>query len=204
MDESSVPIRTASASTATHCRRFVLATSLGAIRARIDTYLKVQLSKIDMSHSEVFDAGLSVLDYTAEDGSRRSIAADAIDFGLDQMTVEQRRGRTALAATIADVNRLSPTTTPWTPSTVTVTKPAKWVPHYSSTQAPAWPIPVTPAIRRLPAGGDGICTTVTGPAATKLLTAARTRTSAAAAWSINGRPTFLAIGVVIDGLLPCG
>ena len=176
---------------------------LGTLRARVEAYLNTQLSKIDMSHSQVFDAGLTVLEYTAGDGSRRSIAADAIDFGLDAMTVDQRRGRAALAATIADVDKLTPTTTRWTPRMVSVIKPAKWVPRYSSTEAPAWPIPVTPAIRQLPAGADGLCTAVAGPAAARLLTAAQTRTSAAAAWTINGRPTFLVIGVVIDGFLPC-
>lgn len=39
--------------------------------------------------------------------------------------------------------------------------------------------------------------------ATKLYAAARTRTSGAATWTINKRSTFLAIGVVLDGLSPC-
>lgn len=175
------------------------------LRAKIEAYLGTQFSKIDMSQADgVADAGLTVLQYTSGDGSRRSIAADSINFGLDQMTVEQRSGRAALAATIAAVDKLTPTATRWTPSVLSVSKPAKWVPRYSSAQKPPWPIRITPAIEKLSVGVDGSCTTVTGPAAATLLTAARTRSSAAATWSINGRPAFLAIGAVIDGFQPCG
>lgn len=177
---------------------------LAAVRIRVEKYLSTEPSKVDMSKSEVSDGGLTLLEYTAVDGLRRLVAADAIDFFLDQMTVEQRDGRKALAATIADVDKLTPTTTRWTPTTLSITQPAKWVPRYSSTQAPAWPVPVTTAVQQLSAGADGSCTTVTGPAAERLYVAARARTSAAATWTINNRPTFLAVGVVLDGLSPCG
>ncbi len=177
---------------------------LAPLRSRVETYLRTKLSAVDMSHAQgVFDAGLTVLDYTSLDGSRRIIAADAIDIGVTGMTVEQRRGRVALAATIADVAKLTPTTTRWTPGTVSVIKPATWVPPSSSTTAPVWPIPVTTAVQRMLGGADVSCTPVTGPAANTLLTAARTRTSAAATWVIDGKPTFLAIGVVLDGFRPC-
>jgi len=177
---------------------------LAAVRIRVERYLTTEPSKVDMSHSQgVADAGLTSLEYTAVDGSRRLITADAIDVGLDQMTVEQRGGRNALAATIAGVDKLTPTTTRWTPSTLNITRPAKWVPRYSSTQAPAWPVPVTTAVQQLSAGADGSCTTVTGPAAEKLYVVARARTSAAATWTINKESTFVAIGVVLEGFSPC-
>lgn len=176
---------------------------LAAVRIRVERYLNTEPSKVDMSHSQaVADAGVTSLEYTAVDGSRRLVTADGIDFGLDQMTVEQRGGRNALAATIAEVDRLTPTTTRWTPSTF-ITKPAKWVPRYSSTQAPAWPVPVTTAVQQLSAAGTEAAQPVTGPAAEKLLIAARARTSAAATSTINKESIFVAIGVVLDGFSPC-
>ncbi len=154
---------------------------LAAVRLRVERYLATGPSKVDMSHAEgVADGGLTLLDYTAVDGSRRVVAAEAIDLFLDQMTVEQRGGRTALAATIAEVDKLTPTKTRWTPTTLDVIKPAKWVPRYSSAQAPAWPVPVTTAVQQLSAGAEESCTTLTGPATAKLYVAARARTSAAA------------------------
>lgn len=83
---------------------------LAAVRLRVESYLTTEQSKVDMAHAEgVADGGLTLLEYTAVDGSRRLVAADAIDFGLDQMTTEQRAGRKALATIIAEVDRLTPT-----------------------------------------------------------------------------------------------
>ena len=177
---------------------------LSAVRDVVERYLKTEPSKLDMSKSDVFDAGLTSMEYTAVDGSRRLVAADSIDYSLEYMTVEQRGGRQALAAIIAKVDQLTPTPTRWTPTTLNIIKPADWVPRYSSTQAPAWPVPVTAAVQQVSAGADENCMTLTGPDAAKLYVAARTRTSAAATWTINKQPTFLAIGVVLDGLPPCG
>lgn len=45
---------------------------LAAVRTRVDEYLTTQLSEVDMSYAEgVSDAGLTSLEYTAGDGSRR-------------------------------------------------------------------------------------------------------------------------------------
>lgn len=109
---------------------------LAAVRIQVEHYLTTERSKVDMSQAEgVADGGLTLLEYTAVNGSRRLVPAYAVDFGVDQMTAEQRAGRSALATIIAEVDKLTPTTTRWTPTALSMTKPAKWVPRYSSTQA---------------------------------------------------------------------
>lgn len=175
-----------------------------ALRSHLEEYLETTTSAVDMSRAAwVADAGLTVLAYTAPDGTERLITADAVDVGLAGMTDEQRRGRVALSATIADLDELTPTTAAWTPSTIVLVKPAEWVPRYSSDQAPVWPVPISAELRQWSARDDQTCLTVTGPAATTVLDAARARSTAAATWTLDGRPSFLAVGVVLDGFPPC-
>ena len=177
---------------------------LAAVRARVEEYLATPSSTVVMSRAEgVADAGLTILEYTEVDGSRRLVAADAIDVGLGQLSDEQRSGRLDLAAIIAVIDELTPTTTEWTPSAINIIKPEPWVPLDSPDQVPAWPVPLVSQVQQLLGGAEGSCTTITGPDAAELLTAAHARSTAAATWAVDGQPSFLAIGVVLDGFSSC-
>ncbi|GGM09371.1 hypothetical protein GCM10011594_31570 [Nakamurella endophytica] len=111
---------------------------LAKVRQRLQDYLSTDLSRIDMAHvNGMYDDGLRVLQYAGQDRSRHVVIDDFQAFGSAEMVAAQRRGRAALTATIVDIQQLTPTSAAWTPSVVTVTKPAAWVPRYSSTDAPA-------------------------------------------------------------------
>ena len=172
-----------------------------ALRAAVEAYLNSGAPAIDISKSEnVADGGLTRLEYTAADGRRSSITADALEYH-GQLT-EKEAARVALRKVIATITRLARTGAgKWEPSRVLVvtTNPAT---NGDDVVAP-WPVPVTPELRRLLAGGHQGCTTVTGPAATTLLAAARKKPTVASPWTIEGKRQLLAIGVTLDGLRTC-
>ncbi|WP_353649461.1 hypothetical protein ABLG96_00380 [Nakamurella sp. A5-74] len=119
------------------------------------------------------------------------------------MPDEQRTGRRDLAAVIAAVDAMTPASTEWTPTSVSIVKPANPVTRESPDGAPVWPVPVTTEVQKVLDRSEGGCVTVTGPTAKRLLAAARARSTTAAMWTVNDRPEFMAIGVVLDGLGPC-
>ena len=175
---------------------------VAALRALVEKYLRSKESAVDLSDNpNVADGVLTRLEYLGTDGTRRSITVDAL-HETEVMPDGQRVARIAFRDL---VNRITTSARadrgPWVPRRVMVVKPDASI--SSDGQATPWPVAVTPELRRLMNGPAGGCLTVTGSAAATVLAAAQAKPTAAGPWTVDGKRTFLAIGVTLDGLRPC-
>ncbi len=176
-------------------------TDVVTLRAAVEKYLSTEGANVDISKSEnVADGGLTRLEYTAADGRRFSVTADALDF--HGQLPDKETARVALREVLATITGLAKADAgPWVPSRVMIVKLEPWRPVQPTIKA--WPVTVTPELRALLAGPGGGCISMSGPDAATLLVAARSKLTAAGPWTIDGKQQPLAIGVTLEGLRTC-